>query len=226
MDKNEKVVRDSLAALKYNYKRNQAEFEQYERSKSFGYSQLTINYKNRKLNALSWSESVLYTSIIMSEILSQEFILDDNSTSVFQVYKNNARLLILTLIDHSDDGYIVVTIGKEEVNGGKTASSKNNTFKKEVFFSGTKKFCDSLDAWYYTVTIKSDSIILKSLPGKKNTYYKDKAKPVEIISGIIKNGKIITRGDPKYLTSRFKFENGMLYEMNNEGEYNEYYECK
>ena len=91
---------------------------------------------------------------------------------------------------------------------------------------GTKIFCDAEKIWKYEVTIKNDSITLKLFPGSANSYHKDKNKPVEIIKGIVANGKIITKDSSEYLTNRFKYENDILYEVNNEGDYNDFPECK
>lgn len=93
-------------------------------------------------------------------------------------------------------------------------------------FIGTKTFCDAEKIWKYEVTIKNDSMNLKLFPGSANSQYKNKSKPIEIIKGIVANGKIITKDSPEYLTNRFKFENGILYEVNNEGDYNDFPECK
>lgn len=226
INKNKKTVHDSLASLNYSYKGRQGEFEQYDKEKLFGYSQLNVNFKNQKLNTIGWSESVLYAPTIMSELLDQEFVLDENSLSTVQVYRNKSKLLMLTLIVHSGDGYIFVTIGRDQNNKEQTTANGQSNTQKLIFFTGTRKFCEELNIWYYLVTIKKDSIILKAYPGKENTARKDKSKPIEIIKGIIKNGKIITKDPPEYLTNRFKFEDGILYEVNNEGEYNDYHECK
>lgn len=105
-----------------------------------------------------------------------------------------------------------------------TVETKNNSSLK--FFTGTRKFCDGLDTWYYLVTITNSSIVLKSFPDTKNDYYKEKSKPKDIIKGIIKDGEIITDDPPEYLINRFKHEGDFLYEVNIEGEYNKYKECK
>ena len=93
-------------------------------------------------------------------------------------------------------------------------------------FNGTKKFCDGVDAWYYLVTLNQNNITLKSFADKKNNYHKNKTSPTEVIKGIIKDGKIITKDASEYLTNRFRFENGILMEINNEGGSNPYTECK
>ena len=105
---------------------------------------------------------------------------------------------------------------------------KNNS----GLFTGKKKFCEELKAWYYLVTIEKDNIAFELYPGAENDYYKNKTKPVEVVKGKI-IGNIIRIPRPEnckdcgdeYETGRFKYKNGVLYEANNEGEYNEYFEC-
>jgi hypothetical protein len=108
------------------------------------------------------------------------------------------------------------------------ADSSHNQAKaifKRSLFSGTKIFCDSLQYWSYQITILQETIILTLYAGNNNTNYKDKSKPIEVINGTIKGGLIITKDAPEYLVNRFKYENGILYEVNNEGGYNDYKEC-
>lgn len=92
-------------------------------------------------------------------------------------------------------------------------------------FTGTKIFCDPENIWKYEVTVIGDSVILKLFPGSANSHHKNKSKPVETVKGIIVNGNIITKDSPEYLTNRFRYKNGILYETNNEGEYNDYPIC-
>jgi hypothetical protein len=93
-------------------------------------------------------------------------------------------------------------------------------------FTGTKTFCDAEKVWKYEVTIMGDSIILKLFPGITNNQYKNKTIPREIVRGVVRNSKIVTKDPPEYLTNRFKYEGGILFEVNNEGDYNDYPECK
>jgi len=74
--------------------------------------------------------------------------------------------------------------------------------------------------------LTGNKITLQLYPGEKNDIHKNKTKPVEIIYGVFQGNKIVTNDPPQYKTNRFKFENGILYEVNNEGEYNEYNECQ
>ena len=97
---------------------------------------------------------------------------------------------------------------------------------KGVNGTGTKMFCDGLGGWYYKVTISGNDITLQLYADKKNESQKDHIKPVETIRGVIQDNKIITKDATEYKTNRFKFENGILYEVNDEGEYNEYKECQ
>src|SRR5690606_33705783 len=101
--------------------------------------------------------------------------------------------------------------------------SFQHTFKEDpIMFIGTKTFCDGLQVWKYEVITKGDSVTLKLFPDLKNNNYKNKGMPIETINGIIKNGKIITKDGP----DEFKYENGILYELNNEGDYNDFPACK
>lgn len=104
-------------------------------------------------------------------------------------------------------------------------SLPNKIDDKKYLFSGTKTFCDEKKDWNYVVTIKENKIIIVSYPGQNNTFYKDKNKSKETINGIIKDGKIVTKDSSQYLESRFRFQNGSFYEINNEGGLNEYSEC-
>jgi hypothetical protein len=116
---------------------------------------------------------------------------------------------------------------KKENTNSNSIEDKEMDFAKPTlqFFNGTKKFCDSSELWYYTVSINANKIIINSYPGKMNTSYKNKNKVIETIVGIIKDGVIVTKNPSEYLTNRFKYENGILYEINNEGGTNDYKEC-
>lgn len=113
-------------------------------------------------------------------------------------------------------------------NTSDTLSGPKLIFKKAngtVWFAGTKKFCDGVGGWYYKVTITGNEITLQSYADKNNEFHKNHSNPVETIRGIIRDNKIVTKDSAEYGTNRFKFENGIFYEMNNEGEYNSYDEC-
>jgi hypothetical protein len=105
-------------------------------------------------------------------------------------------------------GYISIKYA-EKVEAPKRAEN--------ALFQGTKRFTDG--DWNYVVTIRQDSITLKLYPSATNTYHKDKTKAQAIVKGMIKEGDITTASDRSY-----KFENGNLYELNNEGGWNEYKE--
>jgi hypothetical protein len=130
----------------------------------------------------------------------------------------------------SDENTIVINLGRQEgarTHVGHKASSSGDTVTSSThWFTGTKKFCDGQGGWYYKVTIVGDKITLRLYADKDNTYQKDKVNLKETVVGVIRNGKIITKDPPQYLTNRFKFESGVLYEVNDEGGYNEYQECK
>jgi hypothetical protein len=94
------------------------------------------------------------------------------------------------------------------------------------WFAGERKFCGEGDYWYYLVTISDSSITLISYPGTKNDHFKNKNQALYKISGRIEGYKIITNDSPEYKAPRFKYENGILYELNNEGKYIDYRECE
>jgi hypothetical protein len=94
------------------------------------------------------------------------------------------------------------------------------------WFKGERKFCGEGDYWYYLVTISDNNITLISYPGTKNDHFKNKSQALYKISGQIEGNKIITNDSPEYKAPRFKYENRILYELNSEGGYNDYKECK
>ncbi len=96
----------------------------------------------------------------------------------------------------------------------------------QVFFEGTKEFCDSDDSWRYSVTIVGQNITLKLYPGANNNFYKNKTIAMETIHGQVQANRIITKDAPEYLMNRFRYKNGILYEINNEGGDNEYKVCQ
>lgn len=115
---------------------------------------------------------------------------------------------------------------KSKLPQGKfTPPTPKDSISKRLF-TGTKIFCDEEKIWKYEVTIKGDSITLKLFPGSANSYHKNKSIPNKVIRGIVVKGKIVTKDPREYLTIRFKYENGILYEVNNEGNYNDFPECK
>jgi hypothetical protein len=104
------------------------------------------------------------------------------------------------------------------INRKYNSSKEGQNKAVNSLFTGTKRFTDG-EAWDYVVTINKGNITLKLYPSVKNSYYKDKTKAKAVVTGKIKDGKIITTSDREY-----KYENNNLYEMNNEGGWNEYNE--
>ncbi|WP_207516105.1 hypothetical protein [Longitalea luteola] len=104
-----------------------------------------------------------------------------------------------------------------------TPDSIKNNFG---WFTGTKKFCEEGEFWYYIVTISDNSITLISYPGAKNDHFKNKSQAIFTVYGHIEGNKIITSDSSEYKAPRFKYENGILYELNNERGYTDYKECE
>lgn len=204
-----------LSAKSFSYVKTYEEFMTYVKRTQLGDAYLTIAVKANIVKAISWEEHIMYANRIRAEIETKEgFVEEQQRYGTIKVYKNETQNIIVSLITNPNTNTTTITIG----------NIRNVT--KNQFFNGTKKFCDGLGVWYYLVTVNGTAITLKSYPDKGNTYVKDKSKPSEVIKGKIVNGKIVTKDPPEYLINRFKYENGVLYEMNNEGEYNDYRQCK
>lgn len=113
-------------------------------------------------------------------------------------------------------------LGSNKENN-KTTQSK--TTVNNNLFQGTKIFVDKDQIWKNVVTIDKNIFTIQSYPGKNNNLYKNKNIPQSTESGYIKNGKIYTRSaDNTYLPDLYKYEFGKFYELNNENEYNDYFE--
>ncbi len=91
-----------------------------------------------------------------------------------------------------------------------------HTTRRGDLFRGAKLFRDEDNVWYYLVLIAED-VEIRSYPAPGNTVYKDKSKPEEVRRGVPLNRK---DDDGEYALWE-----GVFGQMNNEGFYNEYYEC-
>lgn len=237
------IVFKKVRATGYVYKGMDLDFHKFSKNELYAVSELTIGMRNNACNAISWSVSALHASSIMGDVLRSGFQVNEEATSGYvQAFKHFGKGLILTLIDRSAyDNTIIVNVGRMASGGNgdrqsemhsrrstapKAVFSGPSTRRAPSFFQGTKRFCDEDYAWSYVVTIKGDSITLRLYPGKNNDYHKDKTKVRETVRGRIIDGFIVTKDPPEYLTNRFKFEEGRLLKMNNEGEYNEFDQCQ
>lgn len=112
LGKSRSVVYDTLSARNYSYKSKSENIEQFHLIKSFGYSDLSVAFANDHLKDISWSESILYSGIILSEIAIEGFEKDEElSTATAFVFYNQKKHLSLNLFDHSSEGYFVIVIG-------------------------------------------------------------------------------------------------------------------
>lgn len=143
IDKAQSSVYDSLAKKNYSYKGVDAGFEKFERNRSFGYSQLSINFKNKRLNGISWSESVMYASTIMGEVVNSGFVFDNTSLSTFQVFRNASKGLLITLIDQSSSGYISINVGQMSDSEIERFKVNNDAIVEKFLISPSIIFKDS-----------------------------------------------------------------------------------
>jgi len=207
----------------------------------------TFTIKNKKSNYL-FEPFSFYRSACDDKISinSQDLVENDNGIVYFYEYNADADLEL-------NGGYTVNSKGKKifgkkikafevrNIENRKTNDALKNILKSpktvnsndnKKFFTGKKKFCDGLKSWYYIVTIDGDNITFESYPDLENNLHKNKTKPFEVVKGKI-IGEIIKIHLPEncedcgqeYETGRFKYENGILYDANIEGGYNDYYEC-
>lgn len=93
------------------------------------------------------------------------------------------------------------------------------------FFEGTKTFCDSLDYYYYTLTIIENSVLLVQYAGRHNMRV-EKDQPFFKTRARINGDHIVSEGN---YPSNYRYENNILYEKKEaeEGEeWTKYTECK
>jgi len=120
--------------------------------------------------------------------------------------------------------YIIKFYENETSSESGLVKDKNDS--SPPYFTGTKRFCEK-GAWDFVVTIINNSITIKAYPNKTNPMIKNKLIASKIEKGYIKNGKIYTKDESgSYVSDIYKYENGVLYELNIENEYNTYYLCK
>ncbi|HAN37493.1 MAG TPA: hypothetical protein DCQ29_01205 [Chitinophagaceae bacterium] len=92
-----------------------------------------------------------------------------------------------------------------------------------TFYEGTKIYCDEYKYWYLKVTINTSKITIETYPGENNSYHQNKDTPKSVEKGFIKNSRIFISDERE--TLEYKLENGILFQLNNEGGYSEYREC-
>jgi hypothetical protein len=238
------AVVKQLKSLDYVYKGMDTDFHLYTKDCDYYTCNLTVSYKNNLCNALSWKVPVHFASNTMREVLSNGFQLNTQASfGTIQSFQNFTKNLVLTLHDHSSRNNTIVIVigsmGSEDNQSNHTDKSKTsatlskpkavfspNTSKSSAPFTGLKFFCDDDAMWSYYVSVFGDEIILRLLPGRNNNQYPEKYKALSRIKGKVVKGRIDTDDPPEYLTDRFKFEDGKLLEVNNDGGYTVFSECE
>lgn len=128
-------------------------------------------------------------------------------------------LYVISKYGRSSDNKIV----KREISkpfylkdGNKIYVEENEV--KYDLFNGTKSFVDRERTWKYVVTIKKDSvsILLYSIKPANSSSISHELK--RKYNGTIKGNRFFFKGKDL----GFKYIDGTLYEMNNEGSWNEY----
>jgi hypothetical protein len=210
------IVSKYLNSQEYFFKRSESGFEIFARNNDNGYTELIVGYKNARLNTISWKESVLFSSKLVGEAVLAGFYVDEGkSLSQAIVLVNSSKRQLLTFFDHSREGYVLLNLGRSEKE---VASAEKIQARENI-----KYYCEETESWVYSVQINGTTVVLKLYPGVANKQYKNAAKPLKVITGSLKAGVVKVIGSSnEYL---FRLEDGMLYELNNEGGYNPYFEC-
>lgn len=212
------IVVKYLNAQEYFFKHYESGFEIFARKNDYGYNEIIVGFKSARLNTISWKESVLFSSKLMGEARLAGFdVNEDNSISQAIVLINYSKRQLLTFFDHSSEGYVFVNLGRSEeeiASAGKVPSSKN-----------IKYYCEESMTWVYALRIDGQNAYLELYPGLENSAYRKGSKPSKTMVGKIKDGVITVLNKNRSVDILFKLEDGILSQMNNEGGYNDYYEC-
>jgi TonB family protein len=127
MNESKAQVIGTIKAKQFVYSGDDAGFLEFNLRYSLGTCHLTVEFKNGKLDAISWNEYVGYAGQLRGEAQLNGFG-DGEMSGVLYSFKNYERKLVLTLIDHSAAANeIEVTIGrmaeadfkKRNVEGGR-----------------------------------------------------------------------------------------------------------
>jgi hypothetical protein len=212
------IVSKYLNSQEYFFKRSESGFEIFARNNDNGYNELTVGFKNARLNVISWKESVLFSSKLMGEAMLAGFDVDQNkSVSQVMVLVNSSKGQILTLFDYSREGYILVNLGRTEKDKGST--------QKLSISENLKYYCEGTETWVYSLRLDGQKAYLELYPGLENSLYKKGVKPSKVMVGTFKDGVIKVLSKDGKITFLFKIENGVLSQLNNEGGYSDYFEC-
>jgi hypothetical protein len=71
--------------------------------------------------------------------------------------------------------------------------------------SSTKKFCEK-GGWDYSLTISAGKFTIKCTPNPTNPYYKKKVIKPEVFTGVISNGKLLSRVQTGEIFELFKLK--------------------
>jgi hypothetical protein len=213
-----RIVSKYLNSQEYFFKRSDSGFEIFARNNDNGYTELIVGFRNARLNTISWKESVLFSSKLLGEAILAGFNVDEGkSLSHAMVLVNSSKSQLLTLFDHSREGYVSVNLGRSE---SAIASSEKVPASKNI-----KYYCEGSMTWVYSLRIDGQKANLELYPGLDNSGYRKGSKPFKIMVGTVKDGVITVLNKNGHVDFLFKLEDGILSQLNSEGEYNDYYEC-
>lgn len=231
--KDQPEVFDFIQSKEYEYKGAEAGFKRFSKHTLLGDYKLDLTFKNSKLDAIGMNQLVARGYLFIQDLNANNYAFSDNNVysedrglfvgCIYRFDNLESGMMCTILRSSENENALWITFGKIPKKTVKIQSTKKKIVLQKsvaVFFTGTKKFHDEGDNWVYKVTIYGNRIKLESYPGKNNDLHPNKLKVDDTYTGIIKNGKIIIDRHK----SEFKFENGVLYEIDNEGMWDGYTE--
>ena len=103
----------------------------------------------------------------------------------------------------------------------KVSNDYNEEEGEVVWPDDARTFCDKDNDWKIVFKIKNGDVTFTAFPGYNNTFYQDKSKPISTVRGFMQSGKFL---DSIAQELNYSIKGNLLYEKNNEGRINEYFE--
>lgn len=92
-----------------------SDFLHFVYATSVGTQELDIAVKNRKINAISWAEHLMYISVLKGDAdMLNGFIMKPQVNSKVLSFENSQKHLILNLIIKEDANQIMIVIGRKQ----------------------------------------------------------------------------------------------------------------
>jgi hypothetical protein len=116
MGKDTSGLRAWAKARRYQPKRSQvSDFLHFEYATSVGTQEMDIAVKNRKINAISWAEHLMYISVLKGDAdMLNGFTMKPQVNSKVLSFENLQKGLLLNLIIQEEVNQLRLVIGKKQ----------------------------------------------------------------------------------------------------------------